>query len=126
DQVLQLADVAGKRVGQQAVHQPAGKAAYIALMQLAVTLQEMVHQQGYVLASLAQTGDLDRIDIQTIEQILAETSGAHLIAQLHIGRSEERRVGKESRSRKSPEDLALLLGVPDIALGIRAPGGILV
>ena len=77
-------------------------------------LDEMVCQNRDILPPLRQAGHVDRHDVQAVIKLFSEITRRDLIAQIpvrrgddpqidaHLGRSEERRVGKECRSRWSP------------------------
>jgi hypothetical protein len=85
DQVLQLADVAGKAVVKQRLDRALAEAGHVALVALAVVVQEVAHQQRDVVAALAQRRQVDGEDIEPVEQVFAEAALAHGLAQVDVG-----------------------------------------
>ena len=121
-QVLQFTDIAGEVVGQQGVDQAAAEAGNVPLVPLAVALQEVVHQQRDVFPAFTQAGNLDGVYIEAVEQILAETPGAHFVAQLNVGGGYQPYVHANGFVAPDPFDLAFLQGAQDLALGVQAEG----
>ena len=80
DHVLELAHVARPVVVHQQVERFRRELEFGTRVLLAVLLEEVLHQQRDVVLALAQRRQLDRDDVQPVEQVLAEASVFHLAA----------------------------------------------
>src|SRR5690606_3823027 len=126
DEVLQFADVTREVVGEQCVDQAGGEAADLALVQLAVTLQEVIHQQRDVFPAFAQARNLDGVNVEPVEQVLTKTAGLDLVAQLYVGGSDQPHINADGFVAADPLDLAFLQGPEALALGVKTEGGDLI
>ncbi len=83
--------------------------AAICFLQAIVELRdEVVGQQRDVLAPLAQRRDVDRHDVQPVEEVLAERPGAHLGQQVAVGRRDQADVDLDGLDAAHALELRLL------------------
>ena len=88
--VSQFADVSRPAVNQKAVDDLARNAPAGGVLVLADLFQEIVHKDGNVVGPVAKGRQADRDDIQPVEQILAESSLLHHLANVAAGGSQQR------------------------------------
>src|SRR5262249_20004809 len=114
DQVLQLADVAGPFVaGPDRLRRAGPGLLWPALLpQLA---GHLLYQEGQVLDALAQGRQLDRDDVQAIEEVLAEPARVDRAGQVDVRRRQDAHVGPQ---RLGPAD-ALIRAVLEHAEQLR-------
>ena len=116
DQVLQLTDVAGEGVVEQRLDRPLAEAGHVALVTLAVVVQEVLHQQRDVVAPLAQRRQVDREHVEPVEQVFAETPLAHGLAEVFVGRGHHAHVHPQRPGAADALDFPLLEGAQQLAL----------
>src|SRR5207302_6398 len=61
----------------------------LALVLIAVALQERIHQERNVFPPLAQGRQIDRHDVEPVIQVLAEPAGADLLEQVAVRGGDE-------------------------------------
>src|SRR5438309_6026089 len=120
--VAELADVPGPLVRLEALQGGGREAPRRQARPLGELIAKVLHQPRDVAGALAQRRDVDRDDVESVQQVLAEPPLPDFLVEVLVGRgddahvhrdrlprsdprSEERRVGKEGRSRWSPSDL---------------------
>ncbi len=116
DQVLHLSHIAGPAVIDQRVDGPLAKAGDGLAVLLRGALHEPVHQQGNVVAAVAQRRHADGEDVQAVKQILAERAVLHRVAQVDIGGGDYADIDLAHSRVADALDLALLQGAQQFAL----------
>ncbi len=86
----------------------------------AVALEEVGDEQGDVLFALAERRDLDRHDVQPVEEVLAEAALLDLLLQVAVGRGDDAHVHGDQLAAADPLDLARLDRAEQLRLGLRA------
>ena len=116
DDVPELAHVARPGVGEQAVLGFAVEAvetpAHLGLQ----CGEEMAGERQDVLAALGQPDDVDREDVQAIEEIVAEALVAHHRLQVAVGERDHPHVGGDLARPAHPAEAALLEEVQELRL----------
>ena len=78
--------------------------------------EQALDEQRDVLAAVAQSGDLDRDDVEAIEEILAERARARAFAEIAVGRGEDAHVDLALLVRADRADDAALEHVQELRL----------
>ena len=68
----------------------------------------MLHQQRDVVLAVAQRRQLDRDDVQPVEQVLAELAFLHHLAQVDVGRGDDPDVDLDRLHAAEAREVALL------------------
>jgi len=108
DFVFELADIAGPVVLRQGIHRLGGETRGLVVGTRAVTLEQVVGQQRYVAATVAQRRHGDREDVEAIVEILAEAAGAHFALEIAVGGGQHTRVDLARLGLADQGDLPLL------------------
>src|SRR5262249_54477908 len=108
DLVLELADVAGKRVRLEGRDRDVRHAGAGATEAYRVPADEVAHQLGHVLSPIAQRRDANREYAQAIVQVLAEAARAHLVLEAPVRRGDQPDVDLAGLRLSDRDDLAFL------------------
>src|SRR5262249_39668234 len=106
--VLQLSDVAGPVVRPQKLQRRFVDTSNLLSHATGVPMCEVLHEQGNVLAAFAQGGQLQRKDVQSIEEVRSELASGDSLFQISIGRSDHSHVGADRPAASHALELALL------------------
>ncbi|EAU66790.1 hypothetical protein STIAU_1021 [Stigmatella aurantiaca DW4/3-1] len=116
EDVLQLAHVAAPGQPGQ-VLQHLWRDPEHALVHLLVdALQQVVHQQGDVLAPLPQRGDLEGDDLEALVKVLAEAARGHLLREGAVGGGDDARTQLDALDAAHALELALLEHAQELGL----------
>src|SRR3954462_2455475 len=126
DQVLQLADIARVVIAEQGLHGTTSEAAGLDGVFMGVQSQEVFHQQGNVIPTGPERGQLDRKDIQAKKQILTEATLGHCLAQVDVARGHQPYVHRNSPRAADTLNLALLDRAQQLTLRYQAQRGYLI
>ena len=124
--VLQLPDVAGPVVALEHGQGLRGDAAHLLAELLAELLEEVGDEQRDVLAALAQRRQVDRDDVEAVEEVLAHRPLRHRRLEVAVGGGDEPHVGLDVLRVADAPDLALLDGPQELDLQQRRDLGDLV
>ncbi len=108
DDVLELADVARPVVFREQIERVRRELETALLVLVAVLFQEMVDQQRDVILAVAQRRQLNRDDVQAIEEILAEFPFLHHLPQVDVGRGDDAHVDLDRLHPAEAHEVALL------------------
>src|SRR5262245_11505818 len=84
DVVLELAHVSGPVVLTKPAHGFGVNSSHLALVLLAIPLEEVEHQWLYVLTAIAKRRKVDRNDVESVVEVLAKSTGINLIEQVAV------------------------------------------
>ena len=87
---------------------------------------EVTHQEGDVLHSLAQGRQFDADDVDAVEEIRAEPAGLHLVLQIAVGQGDQAHVDLAALVASDPEEGAVLKHPQQTNLQARGHAGDLV
>ena len=119
DQVLQLAGVSGPLLDLQGGEGLGAHRRLRAQVALGELLQEMAGQQLDVLAPLAQRGQVQRHDVDPVEQVLAEAARADQGGQVLVGGGDDAHVHRDALGPADPLEGAFLDHPQDLGLGFQ-------
>jgi hypothetical protein len=106
DLVLELPDVARPGVAGEGLHRfrPTTR-----LRRLAVVLgedgEEVLGEQRDVARALPERGDVERHDLETVVEVLAEAPDRHLLLEVPVGRRDQAEVDVDQLRAADPHDL---------------------
>src|SRR6185437_5176325 len=93
DDIAQLADIAGKRMGGEGGLRPRGEAGETVVAELAAHRpREMLGEEGDVAGARAQRRDGDDVEGETVEEVGAKLPRSRQAWQVEIGRSDDAHV----------------------------------
>src|SRR5438445_4459933 len=104
--VLELADISGPVVSLEDDHGLRSDAARLLAEVLAELLQEVRDEEGDVLATLPERGQLDGDDVEPVVQVLPEDTILDGVLQVAVGGGDEPHVGLHVLGVAHPPDLA--------------------
>src|SRR6185295_7097653 len=108
DQVLQLTDVPRPPVLLEHAHRRIGDALDFLPEAGVVAAQEEIGELRDVLGALAQRRQLDRDDVDSIEEIFAEAAVLHRLLEIDVGGGDQAELGLDRLAAADPLDVALL------------------
>ena len=108
DAAFQLADVARPVVAHQHVDHGARQPAHVAAVHAGIALQKEVGQLDDVRLALAQRRHVDREDVQTVEQVLAERAVRGHRGQVLVRGGDDPHVRPQRPRAADPLELAFL------------------
>src|SRR5258708_20954605 len=119
EDVLQLADVAGPRVGGQRGQRVVLDGPDVLLQPRVVLLPEVLDEERNVLAPLAQGRQEDRHHVEPVEEVLAEPAGGDLAGQVARGGGDEAHLDPRGLHAADALELALLDGAQGLDLQLQ-------
>src|SRR5262249_43495602 len=120
DDVLQLPDVSGPRVGFEQLRALHADATELPSSSRRESIDEVLDQEWDVLAPFTQGWDADGKDVQAIEQVLPETPLRDLRLQISVRGTDDTNVGRQGLA--APDSLELLFLEHTEQLGLRLDG----
>src|SRR5437867_2030926 len=118
ERVLQLADVARPRVGEQAPVRLRLDDVGAALVLGAVPVEERAHEDGHVLAALAQRGHRDGDGVDAEVEVLAEPAVLHRLIGIAVRRREQAEVHGDGLGAADAPHHALLEHAQQLGLEV--------
>jgi hypothetical protein len=91
--VAQLADVAGPVVGVEARARFRREVERGAVEALAEEREEVFDEGGDVVAAVAERRDVERDDVETVEEVCAEAAGGDVLGEVAVGGGDDADVG---------------------------------
>ena len=116
--VPQLADVARPRVVAEDAHGGAGDLLGLAAVPRAGPLEEVLDEQGDVVAPLAERGHAEGDDVEAVVQVLAQLALGDQPVDVLVGGDHEPDVERDQRLAAEPAHLALLEDAEQVDLGL--------
>src|SRR5262245_25293346 len=108
DHVFQLANVPWPIVLSEQVERIGRELEIRFSVLVTVLVQEMLHQQRNVVLSISKRWQLNRDDVQPVEQILAKLSFFHHLPQVDGGCGDDPRIDLDRLHAAEPHEVALL------------------
>src|SRR5207249_317608 len=118
DQIFQLADVARPPVLLQDSHRGIGHALNSLAEARVVAPQEKIREQRNIFRPLTQRRQLDRDDVDSIEQVFAEPAVLDGLLQVDVGRGDETELRFDRLGSADALDLAFLNRAQQLRLQI--------
>ena len=118
DAVPQLADVPRPRVVAQDPHRRPGDLLGLASLPRAGPLEEMLDEQGDVVAPLAQGGHAQGHHVEAVVQVLAELALGDELVDVPVRRGDQPHVERDQRLAPEPAHLPLLEDAEQVDLGL--------
>ncbi len=116
DQVLQLANVARPRISHQRLHRRRRHARDRPVHAPGTLVGEIRDQQRNVLGPVTQRRDLDREDVEPVEQIRAKPLRVDHFLKIDVRRGHQARVGAERARVAEPFEFTLLQHTEQLGL----------
>ena len=126
DDVLHLADVARPVVAREDLERAGRHPAHVAVELARVLGEEVVDEQGDVVAPLAERGDRDGHDVEPVVEVLAEPALAHGLPEVDVGGGDHAHVYPHRPAAAEALDLAFLKGAEELGLQVEAEAADLV
>ena len=122
DHVLQFADVARPVILRQRRRGLFLDVHDVAVVSLVVVFEEVAHQLWNILPTGPQRRQVDRHDVETVVEVLAEVFLRHLIEQFAVARRDHSRVDADRLGVAHPLKLAFLQNPQELHLQLRRGG----
>src|SRR5690606_17914791 len=108
DDVLELADVAGPGMPEEALHRAVGHPAHVLLELGAEVAEEVLDQERDVALALAQRRQAHLDHVEPVVEVLAEAALPDLLQQIAVGRRDQPYVDLDGLDAAHPLELLLL------------------
>ena len=122
DGVFQLADVAGPLVVHQQAERFGGELAGLEAVFFGVELEEMRGEQRDILLAVAQRRQVERDDVEAVEEVFAEAALFDGLLQVDVGGGDDADVDLDFVGAAEMHEAAVLQHAQDLGLHIHAHG----
>src|ERR1043166_1921612 len=117
--VAQLAHVAGPVVGGEAAARFVGEVERGAVEALAEEREEVLDERGDVFAPPAQGGDVERDDVEAVEEVCAEAPLPHVFGEVAVGGGDDAHVRLAVARRTDAAEAPLFEEAQELDLNLR-------